>query len=98
MLALRFEWDRRKNRLNRSKHGVTFEEAESVFFDDNALLIEDPDHSEQEERFVLLGFSFRLRVLVVCHCYRRGGDVIRIISARKADPAERQLYTQRRQR
>jgi hypothetical protein len=83
--------------LNRSKHGVTFEEAESVFFDDNALLIDDPDHSEREDRFVLLGFSFRLRVLVVCHCYRRGGDLIRIISARKADPAERQIYTLRSQ-
>jgi uncharacterized DUF497 family protein len=98
MAALRFEWDQRKNRLNRSKHGVTFEEAESVFFDENALLIDDPDHSDQEDRFVLLGFSFRLRILVVCHCYRRRGDVIRIISARRADPAERQLYTQRRQR
>ncbi len=97
MLALRFEWDPRKNRLNRSKHGVTFEEAQSVFFDDNALLIDDPDHSEREDRFVLLGFSFRLRVLVVCHCYGRGGDVIRIISARKADPAERQMYTLRSQ-
>ncbi len=97
MSALRFEWDPRKNRLNRSKHGVTFEEAQSVFFDDNALLIDDPDHSEREDRFVLLGFSFRLRVLVVCHCYRRGGDVIRIISARKADPAERQMCTLRSQ-
>jgi uncharacterized protein len=74
-----------------------WEEAESVFFDDNALLIDDPDHSEGEDRFVLLGFSFRLRVLVVCHCYRRGGDVVRIISARKADPSERQIHTQRRQ-
>ena len=97
MAALRFEWDHRKNRLNRTKHGVTFEEAESVFFDDNALLIDDPDHSEREDRFVLLGFSFRLRVLVECHCYRRGGDLIRIISARKADPAERQMYTLRSQ-
>jgi uncharacterized DUF497 family protein len=61
-------------------------------------LIDDPDHSDQEDRFVLLGFSFRLRVLVVCHCYRRRGDVIRIISARRADPAERQLYSQRRPR
>lgn len=98
MSALRFEWDTRKSSLNRSKHGVTFDEAESVFFDDNALLIDDPDHSDEENRFVLLGFSFRLRVLLVCHCYRRRGDVIRIISARKADPAERQLYGQRRQR
>ena len=98
MSPLRFEWDSRKSRLNRRRHGVTFEEAESAFFDDNALLIDDPNHSDREDRFVLLGFSFRLRVLVVCHCYRRGGDVIRIISARKADPGERQLYAERRHR
>ena len=98
MSALRFEWDQRKNRLNRRRHGITFEEAEGVFLDDDALLIDDPDHSDQEDRFVLLGFSFRLRVLVVCHCYRHGGDVIRIISARKANPTERELYTQRRHR
>ena len=98
MSPLRFAWDPRKNRSNRRKHGVTFEEAESVFFDDSALLIDDPDHSDQEDRFVLLGFSFRLRVLVVCHCYRQGGDVIRIISARRADPTERLTYTQRSRR
>ena len=98
MSPLRFEWDSRKSRLNRRRHGVTFEEAESAFFDDNALLIDDPNHSDREDRFVLLGFSFRLRVLVVCHCYRRGGDVIRIISARKADSGERQLYAERRHR
>jgi len=98
MSPLRFAWDPRKNRSNRRKHGVTFEEAESVFFDDSALLIDDPDHSDQEDRFVLLGFSFRLRVLVVCHCYRQVGDVIRIISARRADPAERLTYTQRSRR
>jgi len=98
MSALRFEWDQRKNRLNRRRHGITFEEAEGVFLDDDALLIDDPDHSDQEDRFVLLGFSFPLRVLVVCHCYRHGGDVIRIISARKANPTERELYTQRRHR
>ena len=98
MSPLRFAWDPRKNRSNRRKHGVTFEEAESVFFDDSALLIDDPDHSDQEDRFVLLGFSFRLRVLVVCHGYRQSGDVIRIISARRADPAERLTYTQRSRR
>ena len=98
MSALRFEWDQRKNRLNRRRHGITFEEAEGVFLDEDALLIDDPDHSDQEDRFVLLGFSFRLRVLVVCHCYRHGSDVIRIISARKANPTERKLYIQRRHR
>ena len=91
MSTLRFEWDQRKNRLNRRKHGVTFEEGESVFLDDDALLIDDPDRCDQEDRFVLLGFSFRLRVLVVCHCYRHSGHVMRIISARKADPTEREL-------
>jgi uncharacterized DUF497 family protein len=96
MAELRFEWDHRKSSLNRHKHGITFHEAETVFLDDNALLIDDPDRSEREERFVILGFSVQLRVLVVCHCYRRGGDVVRNISARRANPAERRLYTQRR--
>jgi uncharacterized DUF497 family protein len=97
MSGLRFEWDERTNRTNRRKHGVAFDEAASVFLDDDALLIDDPDHSEQEDRFVLLGMS-RIRVLVVCHCYRSGGDVIRIISARKADRAEEALYLERRRR
>jgi uncharacterized protein len=91
--GLRFEWDRRKNRANQQKHRVSFEEAETVFLDDHALLIGDPDHSDDENRFVLLGLSSTLRALVVCHCYRHAGDVIRIISARKADPSERALYS-----
>jgi uncharacterized protein len=92
--GIRFEWDTRKSRLNqRKKHGVSFEEAQTVFLDDHARLIDDPDHSDDEDRFILLGLSSTLRALVVCHCYRRGGDVIRIISARKADPSERALYT-----
>lgn len=90
---LRFDWDPLKNRTNRRKHGVSFEEAQTVFFDDNALLIDDPDHSDTEDRFVMLGLSSALRMLVVCHCYRAGGNVIRIISARKADPSERALYS-----
>jgi uncharacterized protein len=89
---LRFHWDTAKNRANQRKHGVSFEEAQSVFLDDNALLIDDPDHSDDEDRFVLLGLSSVLRVLVVCHCSRAGGDVVRIISARKADPSERASY------
>jgi uncharacterized DUF497 family protein len=96
--ALRFEWDPRKNAANRRKHGVSFEEAETAFADDHALLLDDPDHSEQEERFVLLGLSAALRVLVVCHCYRRSGDVIRIISARRAERDEQATYTDRRNR
>jgi uncharacterized protein len=92
---LRFEWDERKNRSNRQKHGISFEEAQTVFLDDAALLIDDPDHSDDEDRFVLLGLSSSLRTLVVCHCYREGSGVIRIINARKADRSERSLYSQR---
>jgi uncharacterized protein len=95
MDELRFEWDERKSRSNKKKHGVTFEEARSVFLDENARLIDDPDHSEDEDRFVLLGISEVLRVLVVCHCYRQDGDVIRIISARRADSEERSSYETR---
>ena len=95
MSQLRFEWDPRKERANRAKHRVSFEEAETAFADEHALLISDPDHSADEERFVLLGLSFRLRELVVCHCYRSGGDVIRIISARKANRQERATYAGR---
>ena len=92
MSALRFEWDERKAAVNAKKHGVSFEEARSVFFDERARLIEDPDHSEAEERFILLGLSNSLRLLLVCHCYRSGGNVIRIISARKATPRETKSY------
>jgi uncharacterized DUF497 family protein len=95
MPRLRFEWDERKNRSNQHKHGISFEEAETVFLDDQALLLDDPDHSEDEPRFVLLGFSVTLHLLVVCHCEREDGDVIRIISARKADRSERTQYTRR---
>ncbi len=89
---LRFEWDERKNDQNKRGHGISFEEAQTVFFDDHALLIADPDHSEREERFVLLGLSGRLRAQLVCHCYRQDGDVIRIVSARRANRRERGLY------
>jgi uncharacterized protein len=90
---LRFEWDESKNRLNRKRHGVSFLEAQTVFLDDNALLIDDPDHSVDEVRFLLLGLSSSLRLLVVCHCVREAGNVIRIISARKADRSERSAYS-----
>lgn len=95
---LRFEWDERKNRENQRKHRVSFEDAQSVFLDEAALLIDDPDQSDAEDRFVLLGLNSRLRLLVVCHCYRQRGDVIRIISARKADRSERALYSEREER
>lgn len=78
--------------MNLRKHGVSFEDAQTVFADESAKLIDDPDHSEEEDRFVLLGLSSTLRLLVVCHCYRSQGNVIRIISARKADGRERDAY------
>jgi len=92
MNTLQFEWDETKAAINAKKHGVSFEEAKSVFVDENAKLIDDPDHSEDKERFVLLGLSSALRLLLVCHCYRSEGNVIRIISARKASPKESRSY------
>ena len=92
MSTLRFEWDERKAAANAKKHGVSFEEAKSVFVDERAKLIDDPDHSEDEERFVLLGLSSSLRLLLVCHCYRIEGNVIRLISARKATTKESRSY------
>jgi uncharacterized protein len=92
---LRFEWDERKNKSNRRKHGVSFEEAQTAFADERGLLIDDPEHSDDEDRFVLLGMSSALRVLVVCHCYRAEGDVIRIISARRAERHEQADYSER---
>ena len=87
-----FEWDESKNRANRAKHGVSFEEARTVFLDENARLIADPEHSDDESRFIILGHSIQIRLLVVCHCYRQSHDSIRIISARRADPSERRDY------
>lgn len=92
MSTLRFEWDDTKAAANSKKHGVTFEEARSVFFDERARLIDDPDHSEDEDRFILLGLSSALRVLIVCHCYRSKGNLIRIISARRATARESSSY------
>ncbi len=92
MSTIRFDWDPKKAQANLRKHKVSFEDAKSVFSDERALLIDDPDHSEDEERFVLLGLSQSLRLLVVVHCYRTEGRVIRIISARKADADEQSIY------
>jgi uncharacterized DUF497 family protein len=91
----RFDWDETKSESNKRKHGVSFEEAQTVFGDELGLLIHDPDHSDEEDRFVLLGLSSTLRTLVVCHCYREGDEVIRIISARKANRQERWIYSRR---
>lgn len=95
MADLRFEWDQRKNSANRRKHGVSFEEAATVFTDEHALLIADPDHSQSEDRFVLLGLCSSLRILVVCHCYQETEELVRIISARKATKSERLQYNRR---
>ena len=92
MAEIRFEWDEAKNNSNKRKHQISFEEAKTVFYDPNALLIHDPDHSSDEDRFILLGLSRKLKFLVVCHCYRESSDVIRIISARKANKAEILTY------
>jgi uncharacterized protein len=92
MSELRFEWDEVKNRANRRKHGVGFEEAQTVFLDENAIRFFDPDHSQDEDRFLMLGMSWKLKVLVVCHCFRVEDAVIRIISARKADKNEARTY------
>jgi uncharacterized DUF497 family protein len=91
-MELRFEWDNRKAKSNQRKHGVSFVEAQSVFYDENARLIPDDEHSADEDRFVLLGLSRQLRVLIVCHCYRQDNEVIRIISARRASQDEAQHY------
>jgi len=96
MKDIRFEWDAEKNRKNKRKHGVSFEEAQTVFLDENAIRFFDPDHSTDEDRFLMLGMSFQLRALVVCHCFRAGDAVIRIVSARKANRKEESVYWNRR--
>ena len=92
MTGLVFEWDPAKNVINQRKHGISFEEAQTVFADEKALLIADPDHSILEDRFILLGQSLRVNLLVVCHCYRSSESVIRIISARRATKTEELVY------
>lgn len=91
-MTIRFEWDQNEAELNVRKHKVSIEDAQSVFSDERALLIDDPAHFEDEDRFVLLGLSQSLRLLVVVHCYRAEGQTVRIISARKADADERSIY------
>ena len=93
---MNFEWDENKARINQQKHGVSFEEAATVFDDADALQIFDPDHSEAEDRFIMLGMSAVLRILVVCHCYRTDDNIIRIISARKATRNESSTYERRK--
>lgn len=92
MNELRFEWDQKKEKANVKQHGVSFHEACTVFYDENAIQFYDPDHSDEEDRFILLGLSLKPRVLIVCHCFRESEAVVRIISARKADKDEEQDY------
>jgi uncharacterized DUF497 family protein len=94
MDAIDFSWDEGKNRENLRKHGIGFEEASTAFSDENARLKHDPDHSQDEDRFILLGFSAKLRLIVVSHVYRQDGQQIRIVSARKATRNERKQYGQ----
>ena len=97
MNVLRFEWDRKKENANLKKHGISFEEARTVFYDESAIQFYDPDHSDEEDRFILLGLSLNPQVVVVCHCFRELETVVRIISARKADKdEEREFWKQRK--
>lgn len=95
MDGLEFAWDPRKARANQQKHGISFDEVRSIFADEGALVIDDPDHALEEERFIIIGFSWAARLLTVCHCYRESSQVIRIISARKATANESKQYVRR---
>ena len=92
MEEISFEWDENKNSINKKKHKISFEEAKTVFYDAEAIVIDDPDHSEDEDRFLILGISQNMNLLVVCHCYRELDTTIRIISARKATSTETKQY------
>lgn len=92
---LRFEWDETKNKLNRSKHGIWFEEAQSVFDDASGRVFHDVEHSDDEDRFLIVGMSSAARILVVVHCYRKSDSIVRIISARKATKREIKFYEER---
>ncbi len=92
MNYLKFEWDKKKEKANLKKHGISFEEARTAFYDEYAIQFFDPDHSDDEDRFILLGTSYKLNTLVVCHCFRENDMMIRIISARRADKDEVETY------
>ena len=93
-----FDWDENKNSINKDKHDISFEEAQTAFYDSNALIIDDPDHSDEEDRYILLGFSIEANLLVVVHCYRSDDSIIRIISARKATKNEARKYADNSER
>ena len=88
----KYEWDENKNQINKSKHGISFEEAKTVFDDEDAILFDDPDHSLEEDRFLILGITQKERLCIVSHCYRGKNDIIRLISARKANKKEISIY------
>jgi uncharacterized protein len=94
---LSFVWDEEKAEINLNKHGISFTEAKSVFYDEYARLISDEDNSENEERFLLMGMSLRPRLLLICHCYRENDRIVRIISVRKATRHEAQMYRRLKQ-
>jgi len=96
MKDITFVWDPRKNLINQTKHAIDFDEAKTVFFDEFARVIFDPSHSTEEDRFIILGLSSKLRLLVVCHCYRESDSIIRLISARKATKKEEISYEKHR--
>ena len=87
-----FEWDNSKNKTNLKKHGIDFQEAQTVFYDENGILFDDPEHSTDENRFIIIGKSIKSNICLVCHCYRQENEVIRIISARKATKREVDRY------
>lgn len=92
MKELNFAWDENKNDINKKKHGLSFEEAKEVFADENAILFDDPDHSLEEDRFLIIGAVKSLKICIVSHCYRDSGNVIRLISAREATKQEKKIY------
>jgi uncharacterized DUF497 family protein len=94
MKHILFQWDEKKNKANIQKHKISFEEAKTVFFDENARVIPDPEHSLNEERHIILGYSIKLKILVVVHTYRENDEIIRIISARRATKRERTFYSE----
>jgi hypothetical protein len=92
MESIIFKWDENKNEINKKKHGLSFETAKEVFYDDDAILFDDPDHSNGEERFLIIGMTESSKICIVSHCYRDSDNVIRLISAREATKREKQIY------
>lgn len=92
MNDLKFEWDKKKDKANIKKHGISFDDARTAFYDEYAIQFFDPDHSDEEDRFILLGTNHKLKTLIVCHCFKQAESLIRIISARKADEDELNAY------